>query len=190
MDGNFVAKSYIPDVSPQESFSCSLGVDRAIRVTYHLTKRVSARKMGGLMSAKSAVTTFSERISIKNTRSWPLSRLIVKGQVPISQDSRLRVSVVQPSEKDVGPPNLPSFSIPTGSISKSSSSSETVSSKTLVAQISKGVVARWAQKYEEGGGSGGANGDGVIEWICNDVVGKLDLDLICEVSAPQEEYWS
>lgn len=190
MDGNFVAKSVIPDVSPQETFSCSLGVDRSIRVTYHPAKRV-VRKTGGIMSSKSEVTTFSQRISIKNTRSRPLSRLIVKDQVPISQDSRLRVSLIQPSEKDVGPPNLPPSSLPSGSISISkSSSSEASSSKTQLAQISKGVTARWAQKHEDGGGWGGAKGDGIIEWICSDVVGTLDVDLISEVSAPQDEIWN
>jgi len=190
MDGNFVAKSVIPDVSPQEIFSCSLGVDRFIRVIYHPAKRV-VRKTGGIMSSKSEVTTFSQRISIKNTRSKPLSRLIVKDRVAISQDSRLRVSLIQPSEKDVGPSTLPLSSVPSGSISISkSSSNEASSSKTQLAQISKGVTARWAQKYEDGGGWGGAKGDGIIEWICSDVVGTLDLDLISEVSAPQDETWN
>jgi len=35
MDENFVAKSTAPDVSPQETFSCSLGMDPLVRVTYY-----------------------------------------------------------------------------------------------------------------------------------------------------------
>ena len=41
MDNNFVCKSSLPNVSPQESFSTSLGVDPSIKVTYHSLQKKS-----------------------------------------------------------------------------------------------------------------------------------------------------
>ena len=51
------------------------------------------------------------------------------------------------------------------------------------ANVDKNVLARWAQKHE-GGGSGGAKGDGVIEWIATDLHGTLDLNLAYEIASP------
>lgn len=191
MDGNFVSRSMIPDVSPKETFSCTLGVDPSIRVTYHPTTCV-VRKMGSVKSAKSEVTTLSQRISVRNTRSAALLRLIVKDQVPISHDPELQVSLVQPSEKDIGSPNV--YTYVSSGLSFSSSSGRAVSvpksdGRTQAAQINKSVIVRWAQKYEEDGGWGGANGDGILEWICSQVKGTLDLEHVCEVSTPAADCW-
>jgi len=63
---------------------------------------------------------------------------------------------------------------------------------TLVAQVDKGVAARWAQKKDEEGGSGGSKGDGIIEWVCSDVKSgtTLDLELGYEVAAPHDWEWN
>lgn len=188
MDGNFVSKSQIPSVSPQESFSCSLGVDPSIRVTVHPQKKVVRTTGGGLMnmSSKSDVTSFTQRISIKNTRPTTVNRLIVKDQVPLSEDSRIVVTVTKPSDKIIGPPDASNSMV--GTISKASSSGSGETS-TLVQEIQRGVIARWAQKNEDAGGTGGSKGDGVVEWICSDVGKALDLDLEYEVSAPHDVRW-
>ncbi|KAF8687528.1 hypothetical protein AX14_003677 [Amanita brunnescens Koide BX004] len=43
VDGSFIHKSTIPTVSPGESFDCALGLDPAIRITYHPLSKKSPR---------------------------------------------------------------------------------------------------------------------------------------------------
>jgi hypothetical protein len=171
MDGNFVAKSYIPNVSPQETFLCSLGVDPSIRITYHPQKKHASTAGGKLISEKTNVTTFRQRITIKNTRpTTRIGSLVVRDQVPLSEDSRIIVKVLQPPEKALGPVDGPS--------------GNSNVARTLTVQVDKNIVARWAQKSDEKGGSGGSRGDGVIEWICSELRESLDLELVYEISAP------
>ncbi len=185
MDGNFVSKSSIPDVSPQESFSCSLGVDPSVKITYHPQQKV-VRTQGGYIistSSKQEVTRFSQRISIKNTRPSGLPRLVVQDRVPNSEDSRIKVTLLQPDEKFIGAPSN-SY---TASANKSVSS---VNTEKLSHAVQKGVRAQWAQKnYEEIEGTGGARGDGVIEWICTGLESSVNLDLEYEVSSPYGVRW-
>src|SRR5258708_12381475 len=108
MDGNFVSKSSIPDVSPQESFSCSLGVDPSVKITYHPQKKVVRTQGGSIISTsgKQEVTRFSQRISIKNTRSSGLPRLAVQYRPPNSEDSPPKATLLQPTTKfTAAPPN-------------------------------------------------------------------------------------
>ena len=190
MDGNFVSKTRVANVSPQETFTCSLGLDPSVKVTYHPQKKIHTSSSGGLIAAisnnKSAsVTNFHQRITIKNTRSSPIARLIVQDQVPLSEDSRLKVVVVQPPEKAIGP--LASYS--GTSTAGANASAKANSEQTLVAQVANNIVARWAQKSDEKGGSGGSRQDGIIEWVCTDVPDTIDLDLVYDVSAPTDLKW-
>lgn len=171
MDGNFVAKSHIPDVSPQETFLCSLGVDPSIRITYHPQKKHASTAGGRIISEKTKVTTFRQRITIKHTRpTTPIGSLIVQDQVPLSEDARIIVKVLQPPEKALGPVDGPSGNSDVA--------------RTLTAKVDKNIVARWAQKSDENGGSGGSRGDGVIEWICSELSEPVDLELVYEISTP------
>ncbi|KAF9516192.1 hypothetical protein BS47DRAFT_1442695 [Hydnum rufescens UP504] len=176
MDGNFVSKSLIPSVSPQETFSCSLGVDPSLRITYHPQKKSVSTTGGSLLSRsqKMDVTAHRQRISIKNTRPTAISRLIVKDQVPTSENARIKVLLIDPNEKQIGPMDPSSTNQSTPFVSR--------------AQINDGIVARWAQKKEDG--TGGPKGDGIIEWVCTDVGEELDINLAYEVSAPQNVPWS
>ncbi|KIO30856.1 hypothetical protein M407DRAFT_20178, partial [Tulasnella calospora MUT 4182] len=87
MDDNFVCKSSLPSVSPNESFSTSLGVDPAIRITYHPQQKKSKSATGGLLSNKIDVTSYVQRITVKNTRATAATPLFIKDQIPVSEDS-------------------------------------------------------------------------------------------------------
>lgn len=189
-DGNFVAKSTIPDVSPEETFSCSLGVDTAVKVKYHPQKRVKRTdKSGGLWSTiavsagSTEVKAYSSRITVTNTRKWPLTTLVLKDQVPVSEDERVKVKLMNPSEDALGP------LIPVSSSTSADGSTREAAMRPVWAKIKPGVRARWAQKSEKDGGAGGSRGDGVVEWWCADVQGELDVELSWEVAAPQDVAW-
>ncbi|KAF8313124.1 hypothetical protein DL93DRAFT_2168060 [Clavulina sp. PMI_390] len=201
LDGNFVAKSTIPNVAPSELFTCSLGVDPFVRVTFHPQSKVSNTMGGTGLSSYIAnnnprmnVTSFKQRITIKNIRAnTAIGKMVVHERVPVSEDARIKVLVLQPSEAAIGPvTGMPPEDLSAGS--RVSSRFMTVVEdppkvkppSTLVARISNNVSARWAQKEEEGGGSGGARGDGVLEWIIHDLQDSVDLNLTFEVTCPSD----
>src|ERR1700761_6852098 len=84
-------------VSPQESFKCSLGVDPSVRVTYNPPSKKINTPTGSILTKSTVTTSHSQRITVKNTRVFPVDKLIIKDQVPISNDARIRVTVTQPA---------------------------------------------------------------------------------------------
>ncbi|KAG9037274.1 hypothetical protein FRB95_006217 [Tulasnella sp. JGI-2019a] len=183
MDNNFVCKTRIPDVSPQESFSTSLGVDPSLRVTYQpLVRKTKAfsGNLGNLLALqnKADVTSYTQRLTIKNTRSARIFPLIVKDQVPVSVDSAVKVIVNVP--KELG---------------------EAKERKEVT--VAPGVKARWAIKGRDeeedsasasgsvsGGVTSGVEDEGVVEWLCDLEAGKsIDLTLAWDVTVSTGKNW-
>jgi len=122
-----------------------------------------------MLSSKIMGTTFRQRITIKNTRVTVLHRLVLKDQVPVSDNARIKVNVLEPKDLQIG----------------SKGAKETV--------VRQGVKARWIQKnasaqsMEEGGGETGL---GFIEWICE--IGpdaSVDVALAWDVVTPAGVEW-
>jgi len=171
MDGSFVCQSSIPNVSPNESFSTSLGVDPALRVTYHNQLKNTKSNSGTLLSSKSDITSYTQRITIKNTRSTAISPLFIKDQVPVSENTEIKVTVLEP--KDIGLPN-----------------------DRREVGVASGVKARWAvynRSYGESDGASPSQGveeEGVVEWVCDIESGKVvDVSLQWDVSVPAGQRW-
>lgn len=192
MDGNFVAKSSLKvssshfywllklrlpspainhqHVSPQEDFSCSLGVDASIKVTYDPAQK-KAKTTGAWTGAKVDTTIFTQRCTIKNTRQTPLRRLTLKDQVPVSEDNTIKVTVLEPS-------------------SLTTAIKGTLKDLKDVVVPKGGVSVRWVQKNEEGAG-GGAD-DGIVEWVYEEMKAGATVSTVLswEVSAPSGVQWA
>ncbi|CAL2045469.1 unnamed protein product [Caenorhabditis brenneri] len=93
LDNAFVAKSHMKNVSPGERFTCSLGVDTAIRVEYKAAKKF--HEEGGYITKHSAHVT-EQTITAKNTRSEQPVLLTIKHHVPRSTDEKIRVKLASP----------------------------------------------------------------------------------------------
>ncbi|CAP36296.1 Protein CBG18975 [Caenorhabditis briggsae] len=93
LNNAFVAKSHMKNVVPGERFTCSLGVDTAIRVEYKPAKKF--HEEGGYITKHSAHAT-EQTISIKNTRSEQPILLTIKHHVPRSTDEKIRVKLASP----------------------------------------------------------------------------------------------
>ncbi|EFP11162.1 hypothetical protein CRE_31146 [Caenorhabditis remanei] len=93
LDNAFVAKSYMKNVSPGERFTCSLGVDTAIRVEYKPAKKF--HEEGGYITKHSALVT-EQTVTVKNTRSGQPLLLTVKHHVPRSTEEKIRVKLASP----------------------------------------------------------------------------------------------
>ena len=92
LDGSFLGNMTLPRVSPSQLFSLPLGVDPAIQISY--PKPNVHRSTSGFISRESA-HTFNRSIWLTNTRPSAVE-LLVLDQVPVSQDERLRVQILQP----------------------------------------------------------------------------------------------
>ncbi|KAG8905841.1 hypothetical protein FRB99_008143 [Tulasnella sp. 403] len=191
LDGNFVCKASLPNVSPQESFSTSLGVDPAVKITYHGQQRRTkphppntALNLITPASSKIDTTTYTQRITIKNTHTRPTSPLTIKDQIPVSVDSEFKVSLVEP--RDLG-----------------------IAKERKELHVGEGAMVRWAFKEGTGGDgnyssptstgfkgkttddSGGVEDEGVLEWVCNLDAGKtLELSFSWDVACPMGRRWA
>ncbi|VDO89622.1 unnamed protein product [Haemonchus placei] len=93
----FVAKTHMKNVSPGERFSCSLGVDTALRVEYKPVKKY--HEQVGLIS-KSSSNVHEQVIVVKNSRAQPVL-LTIKEQIPRSTDDKIKVGLISKSSSNV-----------------------------------------------------------------------------------------
>ncbi|KAG8989706.1 hypothetical protein FRB94_011323 [Tulasnella sp. JGI-2019a] len=182
MDGNFVCKSSVPLVSPQETFSTSLGVDPALRITYHPLIKKSKNATGSkflALQTKTDVTSHIQRVSIKNTRLADIE-LSMKDQIPTSVNADYKVILVEPTLKD---------------------------GQKEWASLRNGVKIRWTPNTDDddesdlGGGKLGPDSkspatnsvpgeDGMVEWGCEIGAGKtVDITLAWDIAVPRGSTW-
>ncbi|KAJ1307066.1 hypothetical protein OPQ81_008045 [Rhizoctonia solani] len=172
MDDNFVSKSRIQYVSPNESFETSLGIDSALRVTYPTANTLSrtTAQSGFLFMAREeqSVSAHSQRITIRNTRPASVS-VRVLDHVPVSTDARLKVNLITPNGLDDAATSI-------------DSTDEAKWRKNSWKSLQKGIKARWVP-LELGG-------EGMMEWSCDIAPSDVaKLELAWEVSTPYGRKW-
>jgi len=167
-DGDFVCKSFLSAVNPQESFSASLGVDAAIRVTYHNQQKTTKSNGGSMLTSRSEVTSIAQRISVTNNRPTGVSPLYIRDQFPASENSEIKVIVIEP--RDLGAPK-----------------------EQREVRVASGVKARWATRSIEDDDSNVVSPveeGGVVEWVCDIGGGKtVDVSLQWDVVGPERHRW-
>ncbi|KAG8829484.1 hypothetical protein FRC17_006502 [Serendipita sp. 399] len=200
LDDNFVSKSFIDQVSPNEIFHISLGVDSQVKVTYH-PRTKKTRTQGGILTGRSVITSLYQKVSVKNTRSAPIKKLVIRDQVPVSGDQRIKVSLVEPASLEFGGRNTISAS----GTSKIKGKDKSVNIPKEI-QISKGIIVRWKVNEDKENddaatvvsdnaseiGLAGLDGarEGMIEWVCEIPAGQsVDVMLAWEVIAPVGLNW-
>ncbi|KAL7963722.1 hypothetical protein V8C34DRAFT_266398 [Trichoderma compactum] len=95
LDGTFMGKTSLPRCSSGESFSLSLGVDPAIKVTY---PKPDVRRASVGLFTKEDSAVYVRTVELHNTRAvgGRAVNLLVLDQVPVSEDERLRVELAYP----------------------------------------------------------------------------------------------
>ena len=150
-------------------------MDPSVRVTYNAPSKKINAPTGSIITKSTVTTSHSQRITIKNTRVFPIDKLIVKDQVPISSDARITVAVTQPALPD-----------------RANTTDKITPPKEIVIRNVKGgtINARWAPLNDENE-VGEANSDGFVEWICRmESSSSTDLNLSWDVTAPKGLKWS
>ncbi|KAI8225937.1 hypothetical protein K4K53_006339 [Colletotrichum sp. SAR 10_77] len=95
LDGTFMGRTTLPRCSAGDSFTLGLGVDPAIVVSYPVAN--VRRATTGFFSKENS-SVYSRSITVANTRAAagkPVS-LLVLDQVPVSEDERLKVDILDP----------------------------------------------------------------------------------------------
>ncbi|KAG8530995.1 uncharacterized protein KY384_004352 [Bacidia gigantensis] len=93
LDGSFLGNTTLPRCSPGESFSLSLGIDPSVVINY--SKPTVRRSHGGIINRETS-GVYTRSCTITNTKSGRLIEGLLLDQVPVSDDERLRVEVLQP----------------------------------------------------------------------------------------------
>jgi uncharacterized protein (TIGR02231 family) len=96
LDGSFMGRTTLSRCSPGNTFTLSLGVDPAVRVAY--PKPEVKRSQSGLFSKEDS-SAYTRMITLSNTRSGDKVKpvhITVSDQVPVSEDEKLRVDIMQP----------------------------------------------------------------------------------------------
>ena len=103
LDGTFLGRSTLPRCSAGDAFNMPLGVDPAIRVAY--PKAEVARSTTGVFS-KGENSVYTRCVTLVNTRAaaGKAVGVTVVDQVPVSEDEKLRVDVLQPAGVASGRP--------------------------------------------------------------------------------------
>ncbi|KAL4914546.1 hypothetical protein BDW62DRAFT_138928 [Aspergillus aurantiobrunneus] len=97
VDGSFVGNASVETCGPNVFFNISLGVDPRIEVKY--AKPVVRPVTGAMFFNKEDAARFGRSCWVKNTKTVAVD-LVVSDQVPVSDDEKLRVRLLQPSGLD------------------------------------------------------------------------------------------
>ncbi|KAF7325553.1 hypothetical protein MKEN_00404700 [Mycena kentingensis (nom. inval.)] len=158
VDGSFISRSEVPAVSPKESFDCPLGVDPSIRITYHPVIKKTTHSGGFPFSTKSATHTFSQRITVFNTKSLPVSRVKLIDHIPASQHADIEVKLLSPALTMPAEANNAG-----GSMKAAPKAGPAVPQKVTVA---KDIIAQWDGVDEPDCVVESLGLDRKINWIC------------------------
>jgi Domain of unknown function (DUF4139) len=161
-------------------------IDPSIRVVYApLSKKTTIQS--GFMTKPQRVQSFTQRVTVQNTKASALAKLKVIDQVPISEEAGILVKVVSPA-LTIAPS--------TTSDGASTSSKEKAARPLSVAlpnavSIGHGIVAQWEGLddvvVEEGLGKDVSSiADGKFAWVCSNIASQAKVNLVLqwEVSAP------
>ncbi|KAF7310474.1 hypothetical protein HMN09_00589800 [Mycena chlorophos] len=173
VDGSFISRSRVPPVSPHESFDCPLGLDPSVRITYHPILKARKESAGlAFLSNKLVTHTFSQRITVHNTKTVALSRLKVVDQIPNSQDAQIEVKLVNPA-----------LTLLDGKSTLGGSGG--TSRKPQLLSLGNGVSAQWDGADEANVDPESLGLEGKLNWVCEvPAQQKINLSLEWEVAAP------
>jgi hypothetical protein len=130
-------------------------LDPSIRIIYPAT--IKKLSQSGFYK-KSATRSFTQRITVHNTKGVSIDGLRIVDQIPASRNAQVKVKLVQPA--------LP---LSEGEAAKGAESSAGPKVKGASVVVSKGVVAQW---------DGGDETDRRVSWVCTvPAQGKINLTL-------------
>ena len=155
-------------ISVNESFECVLGVDTALRVTYHTNAR-TVHEPARSFAEPTKTTTSTVVITVANKHTFDVAGLVVRDTIPLgNEDAKIKVMLRKPDGLALAKVN------------------EEVEVALESTSEVKEARVRWG-KVEDGKGG---EKDGMYEWVCAIPAGqKVQLETEWDVKAPGELKW-
>ncbi|KAK7436848.1 hypothetical protein VKT23_018870 [Stygiomarasmius scandens] len=141
VDGSFVAKTNLPVVSPRETFDCALGVDPSIRINYHPISKKGSQSGLIPFTQKTTSLRYSQRMTICNTKTKPVQLLTIRDVIPVSDDERIAVKLINPALPTSLLPSKNSSSDQNTKASRKESSRASFSTSSLRSALSNTTTA-------------------------------------------------
>lgn len=85
------------NINAGDSFSCTLGSDSSVKVTYIQSSRTENTAGSAFVEALTT-TTHTSRITVFNTHPFPLASLVVRDVIPTSEDKNIKVILRNPRQ--------------------------------------------------------------------------------------------
>lgn len=97
MENEFVNRTHIQTVAPNETAELALGIDEAIKVSRRMINKFSESR--GIFGGKKRVT-FEFEIEVANTKPTE-ERIEVMDQLPISRNEKVKIELLSPDEREI-----------------------------------------------------------------------------------------
>ncbi|KAI1792172.1 hypothetical protein LXA43DRAFT_364276 [Ganoderma leucocontextum] len=167
MDDGFVTKTLLGLIGVNESFTCVLGIDTSLKMSYQ-TKSRTEHEPKRSFAEPSKTTTRTVTTTITNGHSFDVTGLVVRDAIPLgNDDANIKVALRRPD-----------------GLAQSKDGEEViVALSPSGAGDSEGQEAKvqWARTENGGGGEK----EGLYEWVCELKAGKkVKLEAEWEVKAP------
>ena len=131
-------------------------IDLTIRIIYHPRTKKINRSGLTILTGKTTSYVFDQRITIYNTKSVPITNVKILDQIPVSDNSKIIVNLINP------PLVLPQL-------------------KNSVPQAVKAgneTVAQWKGTNESDIDPSLLGKDGQFSWVCNNIPAQETLNLV------------
>ncbi|QRW04377.1 mucoidy inhibitor A [Ceratobasidium sp. AG-Ba] len=162
LDGSYIESSRIWLILPKGEITRSLGTDPGIRVSFKRTTEIKKAPPANTF-ARQTTTIVTDTLTIKNTRSSVIPRVLVRHAIPTpGNDERFRVTLKEPDGL---------AQLETGSSFK----------------LRERVNAKWTDDA-----SSGTESSGLLEWSIDQLAaeGNEEIKMVYEVTAPEGVKWN
>ena len=187
LDESFVSQTSISDVPAGDTFTCTLGVDPATKITYSRRTTHSDTKRSAFSEAR-RTTSYAISISITNKHGFALEDVLVKEALPM-------VDVSDPFADGSSDNSNNSNSKARVLLKKPQGLAEAKLGEAFTLDGAKadtgttGMMARWAKAASSGGQSG--DKDGKFEWFGRLEQGeKRELEAAWDVKSAEDVRWT
>ncbi|KAM5544768.1 hypothetical protein V8D89_001666, partial [Ganoderma adspersum] len=174
MDDNFVTKTSLGLISVNDSFTCVLGIDTSLKVSYQ-TKSHTEHEPKRSFAEPSKTTTRTVTTTITNGHSFDLSGLVVCDVIPLGHDeASIKVALRRP-EGLAQAKDGEEVTVALSPVTSAAGDLERQEAKVHWTRTENGV---------------GGEKEGLYEWVCELKAGeKVRLEAEWEVKAPSSLQW-
>ncbi|GBE90100.1 hypothetical protein SCP_1801240 [Sparassis crispa] len=95
LDDSYVSKFALQSTGTNDSFTCTLGVDTSLRVTYERSRKTIKEEQRAFADTTKK-TTVTVRAKVENRHTSDIPTLVVREAIPTTEDEQFKVVLKQP----------------------------------------------------------------------------------------------